>query len=312
VNGASNIDIIDSDPKAKQLRAGIPRHVRSFTCRGSTHLKNLIGGPEYTDDFYYVDHCTNLTSLLGSPKIVGGIFSVKHCTSLTSLENGPRDVHILDVEFSSIANLKGGPTKVYALWLHNSGIESLEGAPQEVIHLDITSCKNLKNMKGGPRSTHGIKAYNSGLTSFEGAPKTIYASIDASDCTELVSLHGLPDVIHGSLIIPNCKKLVSLDGGPVSVLGDINLSNTGISSLEGIGTKVFMSVSGELILHNLTIKSHALGLLMIKGLARGKVIADFPGLEIILDHMHEERSPDSLIECQHKLIEAGFEDLAQL
>lgn len=303
-----------TDKAAKQLPVGIPREVKSYRCTNAKHLKNLVGAPSTVHEDFYANGCSSLVSLLGAPSYVGGKFVITNCTDLTSLEGGPAEVHVLDAQdCPMLTSLKGGPKKAYALWLSRSGIESLEGCPRGLVHLDVTGCVNLKNLKGGPETVNGLKLYMSGITSFEGAPTMILADIDAGACEKLVSLHGLPEILHGDLYLHDCKALTSLAGGPISVNGNVKLNGTGLTSLEGIGTKWFKTISGTLDLNGLKIKSHALGLLLVKGLKDViHVDADFPGGDIIAKHMHaidDSANTNDLIECQHELIEKGFAQL---
>ena len=138
-----------------------------------------------------------------------------------------------------------------------------------------------------------------------------------------------PDNVTGSFSC-SLKDLTSLKGCPSYVSGDFFCSHNRLKNLEGCPTYVgamFVCDSNQIeSLHNIhrhikyigneidlsrnPLKSHVLGLLLIKGLkmvfldtAKGK-------LEDILNkHLQGDRD---VFACQEELIEAGFEDYAQL
>ena len=124
------------------------------------------------------------------------------------------------------------------------------------------------------------------------------------------------------------KKLTSLKGAPSSVSGYFSCYSNNLTSLEGAPSSVgghFVCSRNKLTsLHNIhkqikhiglyayfecnPITSCVLGLLLIDGLE--KVYLDTNGVEDIINkHLKGERD---VFACQEELIEAGFDEFAQL
>lgn len=103
------------------------------------------------------------------------------------------------------------------------------------------------------------------------------------------------------------KGFNSFEGIPEEVEGDFYLGGNKFESLEGIH-KHIKRVYGEIFFNNTPIKSHVLGLLKIKDLFR--VILDNQEVQNIINkHIRNGRD---VLACQNELIDAGFEDFAQL
>ena len=159
----------------------------------------------------------------------------------------------------------------------------------------------------------------------------IATEVNTFDCHNrgITSLVGCPRVVNGTFDCGD-NKLVNLKGGPVHVDGDYDCSyNPLLTSLEGvaptIGT-IFTCMGNKQItsLHNIhkhiksiysganfnmtPIKSHVLGLLLINDLA--SVWLDNKQVEKIINkHLKGDRD---FIDCQEELMNAGFDDYAQL
>jgi len=187
------------------------------------------------------------------------------------------------------------------------------------------------------------------LVSLEGGPKTVRGKFTIAYCPVLRSLEGGPTVV-GDFEIESCPSLTSLKGAPVTagyfqvqngMMADLEgcphvdgmwLQMRKLTSLKGMQQKIFkrgvsitcdhpmtLSLAGTGIQFlcecaNLTIKakrvSHALGLCLVKVKSAEYATLDFPGGEIIKPFLNTGR--EGLIECQHQLIEAGYEDEAKL
>lgn len=120
----------------------------------------------------------------------------------------------------------------------------------------------------------------------------------------LISLEGAPRVVTGSFY---CHRnyLDSLDHVPES-MNYLNFYDNKLTSLHNIHKKI--KHCGLANFEDNPIKSHVLGLLLIEGL--NHVYFDIHHLaKIINDHLKGDRD---VFACQEELIEAGFEDFAQL
>lgn len=231
-----------------------------------------------------VDH-NALRNLEGAPEEITGAFSADH---------------------NMLKSLKGAPRKVGAYFSvsDNKTLTSLEGGPDEVTTSYYCSNTGITSFKGICKVGTSIYATNCKLTSLEGLKSRWLEELDVSD-NELTSLKGLPEDINN--LDASGNKLTSLEGlSPHAVECNLRKNKT-LTSLEGIGTKYLKSCK-ELNLQGCPITKNALGLVLIHGLER--FLADFKGSEII--HKYIGGGHDAVIDCQHELIEAGYEDLAEL
>jgi len=182
---------------------------------------------------------------------------------------------------------------------------------------------------GGQKITHIPKYPYTGLS----------AEVVVTNCPNLVSLEGLPEEV-ATIRARNCPKLKTLKGGPKTVANNVFFQESGLESLEGLmvvgggahfgeckhltnlhGIGMKYLTSCRLLFLPATVKSHILGIMLIKGLDRVEVYGSnrlaklVEAVEIIMKHymMVDEKSrKDELIEVQHELIEAGLEDYAEL
>ncbi len=103
------------------------------------------------------------------------------------------------------------------------------------------------------------------------------------------------------------KGIESLEGAPSIVNGNVVCYENKLKSLHNIH-KIFKHISGSAEFRHNPIKSHILGLIMIDGLKT--VLLDSWELQSIINkHLSGNRD---VFACQEELIEAGFEEFAQL
>lgn len=126
-----------------------------------------------------------------------------------------------------------------------------------------------------------------GIKSIEGIPELINTDLDLSG-NRIHDLHNLPKVIKGQL----------------------DLSYNELESLHGI-SKV-KEMDGELHVVGNNIRSHILGVVMIKGCTGVTGFINKKVREIISKYLPNTRGNDAVMECQNELIDAGFEEYAQL
>lgn len=154
----------------------------------------------------------------------------------------------------------------------------------------------------------------------------------------LVTLENFPTRVVGKFEIDDNKNLKTLEHGPQIVVGEFSCSGTGISSFEhapkdiGGSTRAYScnftnlhnihkqikKLSGILNLENNHIKSHVLGLLMIKGLRRVNFMSHLAGsklseAEVILNkYLKLDVSDRDIIKIQEEIIQAGLGEYAKL
>lgn len=227
------------------------------------------------------------------------------------LEDLPSEEPIMDVKIGGWEGIGS-----FAGWKRytNEDTESLPSIlPKSCTEFELINT-HVKSLKGSPENVDGrvIIRGNINLHSLEGGPKTIGGSYFASE-NRLVTLKGAPKLIHGGSFSCHMNStLEDIEGGPEEVKGDVKLNmNRSLKTLAGIGTKWFKKVGGTLNVGK-QVEEHALGLVLMD--CRHFTLL-FPGSEIIIEYagkQTKEEREDAVIECQHALIDAGFERLAKL
>jgi hypothetical protein len=194
---------------------------------------------------------------------------------------------LFETEERSISSFYGPQPDPYhgSFMLDNLKMTSLVGSPEKI---DGTmSCSNnlLRSLKGGPVEVAGkFNCYNNELTSLEGGPKLVGGSFNC-EYNQITSLEGVARIISGVFYC----------------------SGNNLTSLKGIHKQIkYIGVFAD-FQHN-PIRSHVLGLLKINGL-EGVFFDDSQLAKIITKYLKGDRD---IFACQEELIEAGFEEFAQL
>lgn len=197
----------------------------------------------------------------------------------------------------------------------------------------IFSMTAITTLRGLPRKINGTFSctINSDLQSIKDGP-THVAQDYFVNSNDLISLSGAPEIINNDFYCYSNFKLTSLKGGPKTVLGHYNCYNCNITSLEGIASNIggnlhcsmneitslqnihkqIKSIGGGLIdLAENPIASHVLGIFRIEGVNRIKI--DHKEVEKILNkNLSRNDRKTAIYDCQEELINAGFEEYAQL
>jgi hypothetical protein len=150
-------------------------------------------------------------------------------------------------------------------------------------------------------------SYNK-LTSLKGAPASVGGNFYCGG-NKLTSLEGAPASVGGNFGCSN-NQLTSLDGAPASVGDNFVCSYNKLTSLEGIH-KILKSMNGAFFATNNPLKSHVLGLLLVKGCK--KVVLDNKVVQEVLNrYLPNTRGSKAVIEAQSDLLDLDLEDFAQL
>ena len=133
------------------------------------------------------------------------------------------------------------------------------------------------------------------------------------DCSGsfLDSLEGAPESTPRDFYCLN-NNLTSLEFAPRVVNGDFDCStNPDIKSLKNIHKQI-LTIKGTFYAdNNWKMNSNLLGLLLIDGL-KGAVLTDKNIQKIMWKYFEKPNKKLAMLQCQQELIEAGFEDAAQL
>ena len=143
------------------------------------------------------------------------------------------------------------------------------------------------------------------LTSLEGAPSRVDGHFYCSD-NNLTSLEGAPS--HVGSFYCSYNKLTSLEGAPSHVGGSFHCTHNKLTSLKDVH-KHIAEIKGALYASDNPIKSHVLGLLLIKGVTEVR-LKNKQVEEILNRHFGKGRA--GMLMAQEELIDAGLEEFAQL
>ena len=136
------------------------------------------------------------------------------------------------------------------------------------------------------------------------------------DNNQLTSLEHCPTSVDGDFFCSH-NKLTSLEHCPTSVVGgNFYCDHNKLTSLEHCPSlkdvhKHIKQISGVFYADGNPIKSHVLGLLLIKGCA-GIMLDNKKVQNIVNKYLPNDRGHSGLAACEDELIEAGLEDYAQL
>lgn len=166
--------------------------------------------------------------------------------------------------------------------------------PSKIMGNFIIPQNRLRNFVGGP-----VFVLESFL--FRGASNT------------LVSLEGAPKVV-GEHFSCAAGKLTSLEHAPERVGGNFNCSMHSIMSFKNVHKQI-KSIGGFFNICGNPVTSHVLGFLLIENLQEVKTSAhmnmDKVGA-ILNKYLPNTKGMEAVLDCQEELIDAGFEDYAQL
>ena len=150
-----------------------------------------------------------------------------------------------------------------------------------------------------------VNCDNNKLTSLQGAPQSVSGYFSCYG-NKLTSLQGATQSVAGDFFCSN-NKLTSLQGAPQSVGGDFYCGNNKLTSLHDIHKQI-KSIKGTFYCDDDKIKSHILGLLLIKDL---KELDGIKEVENIINK-HLVAGDHDVHMCQEDLIQAGFPEMARL
>lgn len=189
---------------------------------------------------------------------------------------------------------------------HMQKLDNLDGSPKKLTGYFHVGSNHLRSLKGGPEFVGGnFLCHVNKLQSLEGGPTYVGGEYFCGD-NELTSLKGAPTKIFADFVCDD-NYLTSLEDVPSSIAGNFICSSNKLTSLKGIHKQIH-SIGGYADFSHNPITSHVLGLLRIKGLK--SVSLSNRKVEIIINSCLGKKI--DIFACQEKLIEAGFEDFAQL
>lgn len=153
--------------------------------------------------------------------------------------------------------------------------------------------------------------HNPDIISLEGAPKEVTGDFMCNNNPKLKSLEGAPVKVGGDFNYFDCSdKLKSLEGAPREIGGDFVCCDTKLTSLKGIHKQI-TNLGGKFISNNSPIRSHVLGLLLIKG-CTGVELDNEDVQDILNKYLPNTIGNKAVIECQSELLDADLDDYAEL
>ena len=185
-------------------------------------------------------------------------------------------------------------------------LTSLEGAPSHVDGYFNCASNELTSLEGAPSHVGSFYCSYNKLTSLEGAPKKVGGHF-VCDHNDLESLKYAPEETGRDF---DCKfnGLTSLEGAPRKIGRHFSCEMNKLTSLKDVH-KIFDEVNGIFDARDNPIKSHVLGLLLIKGITAIE-ISNLQVQDILNEHLEKGRA--GMLMAQEELIELGYEEFAQL
>ena len=154
------------------------------------------------------------------------------------------------------------------------------------------------------------------LKTLKYAPKKIGGIFDCSYNKNLTSLEGCPQEGVTNFLCQKCN-LTSLNGAPKKIGGDFSChGNLKITSLAGIH-KIIEEIGGCLNVPD-CVESNILGVLKIRNLQRFNflIASGYERRKMLISNIINKYlpnpSPSDIIDCQNELIDAGYEEYAEL
>ncbi len=150
---------------------------------------------------------------------------------------------------------------------------------------------------------------NMQLTSLKGSPKEILGGQFACSFNKLTSLKYSPEQVQLYFECSN-NKLTSIEFVPKIIGSYLDCENNQITSLKNIH-KYIDKMDGSLYFDRNPIKSHVLGVLLVNGCSFIE-LSNTKIQEILNKYLRQNKGREALYDCQEELINAGFEEYAQL
>lgn len=156
---------------------------------------------------------------------------------INSLYNLPKEIDgtMIIENYNHTKFIKSFPEKIGRLIIQNSNLKSLEGLNDNCVSIDsleIESCNNFQYFMGIPDNVYRISIKNCNkLRDLNGLPESV-DDIDLTSLRNFSSLEGCPKRLSDDLRIIDCKKLLSLKYISSLIVGDCNVTSTGIEHLD--------------------------------------------------------------------------------
>ena len=166
------------------------------------------------------------------------------------------------------------------------------------------------SLAGAPSSVAGdFLCSNSQLASLIGGPFDVGGVFDCSD-NQLISLEGAPSKVGGDFLC-NSNQLTSLDGVLLSIGGSFECRSNRLTTLKDIHKKI-KQMKGCLNFDDNPLESHVLGVLFVEGCSYFSFY-NWKVERIINKYLPRNQKDKGIhMDCQNELLDAGFEDFAQL
>lgn len=136
------------------------------------------------------------------------------------------------------------------------------------------------DLSGGPETVDGnFNCNGRELTTLRGGPKVVYGDYRC-DYNELTDLIGAPDHVGGGF---SCQRneLTSLEGAPKFIDGPVYVNANKLSSLKDVHKRM-PEINGSFVCKSNPLRSHVLGVLLIKGMT------DFRSDDMVLNNIIDD------------------------
>ena len=236
---------------------------------------------------------------------------MKLLNELLKLQEEKNFVNVLGRTLNGILITKDTQNEVWKgdFGSSSADLTSLKYVPKEIEGSFYFQDNALSNLENGPTSVTGSYiVYQNLLTSLKGCPDNIYGRFDISDNPKLTSLKDGPTHVSRIYDAGRCG-LTAIDCHDIETERFIAYHNN-ITSLKDIH-KCIISLKGHLYVSNNPLTSHVLGVLLIDG-CTGIDMDNKEVQEIVNEYLPNKEGRKGLLKCKGELVDAGFEEFAQL
>lgn len=224
-------------------------------------------------------------------KLVNGDFIIKEC-NLKSLKGVPRVVKgNFDCTKNYLQSLAGGPVQVYGAYdCSRNRLTSIRSPLKSLAGLFDCSNNPITSLKGALTDYSDFNCTSTKITNFVGGPVRIENSFQGDSIKTLTSVEGLPATVGKDIHVRFCNNVTSLH-------------NIG-KSLKSCRKYTMQS----------TVTQDVLGLLLFTGDIDTEYVSSDSELFQVMKIVQKYRDAGKagVFDCQEALIDAGYEDYANV
>lgn len=216
-----------------------------------------------------------------------------------------RDLTTLD----NIPNINAPKVVTGNYYASHNKLTTLNGAPTNVGGNFECYNNKLTTLKGAPEDVAGFNCNDNQLSTLEYAPTTVRRFFVCSG-NRLTTLKGAPSKVQDGPFDCSHNQLSSLEYCPKEVHGAFDAAHNMIGTLKDIH-KHLRKMNGTFYIGGNPLVSNVLGILLVDG-CDAIQMDNREVMAILNKYLPNKRGRAAIYDCQDELINAGFEEYAQL